>query len=99
MKQEETIVNKCLWRYYSDAELLKIVQEISASIPPEENRHFIYWMLKGMATHEIIQWYSVVNLSAPPPVFHFFCELAELALPPRQWEAVQNALQEGALLA
>jgi hypothetical protein len=99
MKQEETLVNQCLWRYYSDADLLKKVQEISSSIPPEQNRHFVYWMLKGMATHEIIQWYNAVRLSAPGPVFRFFCELAEEALPLQKWNAVQEALQEEALLA
>jgi hemerythrin-like domain-containing protein len=99
MKQEETVINKCLWRYFSDEELLKKVQEISASIPPEQNRHFIYWMLKGMATHEIIHWYNAVKNATPPPVFHFFCELAEAALPAKKWNAVQDALQEGALLA
>lgn len=99
MKQEKTVINACLWCYYSDEELLKKVQEISASIPPEQNRHFIFWMLKGMATHEIIDWYNVVKLSAPPPVFQFFCDLAEPALPEKKWNAVQNARQEGALLA
>ena len=99
MKQEETVINACLWRYYSDEELLKKVQEISSSIPPEQNRHFIYWMLKGLATHEIISWYNAVKVSAPPPVFHFFCELAEAALPEQKWNTVKDALQEGALLA
>jgi hypothetical protein len=99
MKKEETIVNECLWLYHTDKELLQKVQEISASIPPEENQHFVYWMLKGMATHEIIEWYNIVKKSAPPPVFDFFCNLAETALPGRRWECVRDALQEGALLA
>ena len=99
MKQEETLVSQCLWRYYSDADLLKKVQEISGSIPPEQNRHFVYWMLKGMATHEIIHWYNAVKLSAPPPVFQFFCDLAEEALPVCKWNVVKESLQEGALLA
>lgn len=99
MKKEETIVNEVIWRYYTDLELLKMVQEISASIAPEENQHFIYWMLKGLATHEIIDWYNAVKQSAPPQVFDFFCTLAESALPARKWSSVQDALQEGALLA
>lgn len=99
MKKEETIVNECLWLYYSDEALLKKVQEISAAIPPEENQHFVYWMLKGMAAHEIIDWFNAIKLTAPPPVFAFFCNLAETALPARKWERVRDALQEGALLA
>jgi hemerythrin-like domain-containing protein len=99
MKAEETVINGCLWRHFTDEELLKKVQEISASIPPEQNKLFIYWMLKGMATHEIIDWYNVVKLSAPGPVFHFFCDLAEASLPEEKWNKVKDALQEGALLA
>lgn len=99
MKKEETVVNGVLWRYYTDAQLLQKVQEISASIPPEENRHFVYWMLRGMGTQEIIGWYNVVKLSAPPPVFRFFCTLAEEALPAKKWNAIKDALQEDALPA
>lgn len=99
MRKEETIVNNCLWRHYTDAELLKKVQEISAAIPPEENKYFVFWMLRGMATHEIIDWYNVIKLSAPSPVFTFFCDLGEEALPAKKWDCVKEALQEGALLA
>ncbi|HEV7331031.1 MAG TPA: hemerythrin domain-containing protein [Flavisolibacter sp.] len=99
MKKEETIVNACLWRYFTDEELLNKVREISASIPPDQNRHFVYWMLKGMATHEIINWYNEIKLAAPPPVFQFFCDLAETALSEKKWSQIKEALQEGAMLA
>jgi hypothetical protein len=52
-----------------------------------------------MATHEVIDWYNTIKLSAPSPVFNFFCNLAEEALPEQKWNAVKEALQEGALLA
>ena len=99
MKQEETLVNACLWRHFSDEELRIKVQAIGNSVPPEQNKHFVYWMLKGLGTQEIIGWYNAVKLTAPPPVFQFFCDLAEKALPANKWNEVQNALQEGALLA
>ncbi|MBB1286652.1 hemerythrin domain-containing protein [Flavisolibacter sp. BT320] len=99
MKKEETIVNACLWRYFSDEELKRKVQEIAASIPPEENKDFGFWMLRGMATHEIIDWFNEIKLAAPPPVFQAFCDLADAALPEKQWNNVKEALQEGAMLA
>lgn len=99
MRKEETIVNGCLWKTYTDEELLKKVQEISAAIPPEENKHFACWMLRGMATHEIIDWYNAVKHSAPKPVFTMLCDLAEEVLPEKKWDVVKEALQEGALLA
>ncbi|HET7896493.1 MAG TPA: hemerythrin domain-containing protein [Flavisolibacter sp.] len=94
MRKEETIVNGVLWQHYSDEALLQKVQEISAAIPPQENRHFCYWMLKGMATHEIIDWYRAIKLSAPPPVLEFFYSLAEEALPAAVWNGVKEGLQE-----
>ncbi|RYZ56875.1 MAG: hypothetical protein EOO14_11750 [Chitinophagaceae bacterium] len=99
MKKEETIINACLWRYFSDEALKAKVQEIAASIPPEQNKAFGFWMLRGMATYEIISWYNEIKLAAPPPVFSFFCDLAEEALPEKKWNEVKEALQEGALLA
>lgn len=99
MKKEETIVNACLWRHFSDDALKAKVQEIAASIPPEQNKAFGFWMLRGMATHEIIGWYNEIKLAAPPPVFSFFCDLAEAALTEKKWNEVKEALQEGALLA
>jgi hemerythrin-like domain-containing protein len=99
MRKEETIINGVLWRYYTDAQLLQKVHEISASIPPEENKHFVYWMLKGLGTQEIIDWYNAIKLSAPAPVFNFFCALAEEALPVKKWDRIKEALQEGAMLA
>ena len=56
-------------------------------------------MLKGMATHEIVDWFNVVKLSAPTPVFEFFCELAEEALSETKWNLLKEGIQEGALLA
>jgi hypothetical protein len=99
MRKEETMVNKCLWQHYTDAELLKNTQEIGASVSPEENRHFGFWMLRGMATHEIIAWYNSIKLSAPSPVFALLCDLAEEAVPAKKWDSIKEALQEGALLA
>jgi len=99
MKKEETIVNGVLWQHYSDEQLQKKVHEISAAIPPQENGQFVYWMLKGLGTQEIIDWYNAIKLTAPPPVFNFFCDLAEEALSCSKWNCVKDALQEGALLA
>lgn len=99
MAKEETVINQVLWQYYTDAQLMAKVQEIGSSIPPEDNRHFTYWMLKGMATHEIVQWFNAIKLSAPPQVFDFFCQIAEKALPENKWNIVRDSLHEGALLA
>lgn len=99
MRKEETIVNSVLWRHYTDGQLLRKVQEIGAAIPPEENKHFIFWMLKGLGTGEIIDWFNAIRVSAPPPMVLFFNSLAGEALPAGKWNRIQAALQESAVLA
>jgi hemerythrin-like domain-containing protein len=93
MKNEETIINSILWKHYTDAQLLQKVQEIGASIPPDENAVHASWMLKGLASHEIIQWLTGVRLGAPAPVFEGLCAVAEKVLPAAKWNTIQAALQ------
>jgi hypothetical protein len=93
MKNEETIINSVLWKHYTDAQLLQKVQEIGASIPPDENAVHASWMLKGLASHEIIQWLTGVRLGAPAPVFEGLCAVAEKVLPAAKWNTIQAALQ------
>ena len=97
MKKEETIINGVLWQHYSDAQLLQKVQEIGASVPPEENMTLSAWMLKGLSTPEIILWYKGMQQAAPPPVFENFCRLAENTLPSSKWSRIKEALQEVAV--
>lgn len=99
MRKEETIVNECLWRHYTDKDLQRKVQEIAASVPPGENQHFSYWMLKGMATQEIVDWFSTIKQTAPPPVYAFFCSLAGTALSQAEWKRVQEGMEQAALPA
>jgi Hemerythrin HHE cation binding domain len=92
MKKEETIINAVLWEHYSDAQLLQKVQQISASMPIEENMSHSIWMLKGLAVYEIITWYKDIQQAAPPFVFENFCQLAEKTLTPARWNRVKAVL-------
>jgi hypothetical protein len=97
MKKEETIINAVLWQHYTDAQLLQKVQQISASLPAEENRAHSTWMLKGLAVHEIVTWYKGIQQAAPPHVFENFYQLAEKTLTPSRWNRVREALQVAAV--
>lgn len=99
MKKEETIINACLWRYFSDEELKEKVKQVAASIPPDQNKKFGAWMLRGMGTHELIDWFNEIKLTAPPTVFQFYCDLAESSLPEKKWNEIKETLKEGAMLA
>lgn len=99
MNQEQTLVKECLWRYYSDEELHGLTQKIVAGLPPEKNVRYAYWMLKGLALNEIIEWYQAIKATAPEAVFNQFMQLAEKTLHTHQWEALLTVFAEDTVAA
>lgn len=93
MNQEETVVLSVLWKHYTDEQLHAKETEIVASLTPEKKAFSGYWMLKGLAIHEIITWFKTIRTTAPSFVFDQFLQLAEKALPADKLRVVQNALQ------
>ncbi len=92
MNLEETMVLPALWDQYTDEQLHSKEAEIVASLSPEKKAFSGYWMLKGLATHEIIGWFTSIRANAPSFVFDEFVQLAERALPADKLRAVQKAL-------
>ena len=99
MAKEETMLNKVLWRYYSDAEILAINQRIVASIPPQEIAITSAWMMRGMSNTEISAWLKEVEEKAPEPVFTQLFSIAEKELPNNRFRKVQENLTEGTMVA
>ncbi len=99
MAKEEDIINKILWRYYSDEELHAITQKIIGSIPPPEMMAFSRWMVRGMSNAEISGWLKGIKQSAPAPVCGAMLALTEEELSAGRWNAVQEAISEGAMVA
>lgn len=93
MNAEETQVLEVLHREYTDEVLLEKEQEIVAKLTPEEKSFSGYWMLKGLAIHEIVDWYRKIQASAPPFVFDEFMELAERALSDEKLKTLHRSLQ------
>ncbi len=92
MNMEEVIIKNLLWQHFTDEQLHQMTNEILADIPPEKNARYSYWMLKGLATHEIIDWFKTIQQMAPPLVFENMMSLASSALPNAQLQQIQEAL-------
>lgn len=92
MNMEEVIIRDLLWKYYSDDQLHAVTMDIVGSLPPEKNARYSYWMLKGLATHEIIDWFKAIQATAPSFMLDQMLELAALALLPTQFSAIQEAI-------
>lgn len=93
MLKEETEVAEVIWRHYSDEVLHNKTAEIVANLTPEKNMRYSFWMLKGLGTHEIIEWFREIQAAAPPFVFDQMKALAKTAMPAEQFTIVEEALQ------
>lgn len=99
MAKEEVVLNKILWRYYTDAEILAIDQQIVQSIPPHEMATTAKWMMRGLSDAEISHWLKEVEQNAPAPVFAQLLAIAEKELPHQRFLRVSESLTEGARVA
>ena len=99
MAKEEEVLNRLLWRYYSDGELHGITQQIIAHQPPAALQLFSSWMMKGLSNNEITQWLKEVKSTAPEFIFNNLFAIAEKELPAGRWSSIQENIMEGALIA
>ncbi len=93
MNMEEVIIKEILFQHYTDEQLHLLTAEIVASLPPEKNTRYCYWMLKGLAIHEIISWYEIIRSTAPSFVFDQMLGLAESALDAHAFSVLQQSLE------
>ena len=99
MEKEESVLNKVLWRYYSDQEIIGIQQNIVKSLTPWGALHSSTWMMRGLNNAEIRDWLKAVEQTAPPDAFQQLYTLAEKELPLNRFQNVLESLTDGAMLA
>jgi hypothetical protein len=94
MSKEESILNKILWRYYSDEEILDIQKKIVANLSPWSASVSSGWIIRGLNNPEILRWLKSVEESAPETVFQNLFATAERELPEHRFRQVQEAFEE-----
>lgn len=94
MAKEEDIINKILWRYYSDDEIKAVVGKISQLDPPWIQEFYVTWMIRGISNTEAIEWMKAVRKSAPPVVFKGLVQKAEQELPKHRFQNINSSLTE-----
>lgn len=99
MAKEEIVLNKLLWRYYSDEELHGITQKILGYLAPETLHQYSIWMLRALSNNEISEWLKQIKTSAPEFMFALLLNSAEKELPAHRWNAIQESIRDGALAA
>lgn len=99
MAREEDIINKILWRYYTDEEIKGIVKQISDSVAPWMADFFAKWMLRGVSNREASTWLKAIEADAPAIIFQTLLNKAEQELPELRYRKVAQELTEGILLS
>jgi hemerythrin-like domain-containing protein len=99
MSKEENILNKILWRYYADADILDLQRKIVSSLSPWSAKMGSQWMMRGLNNPEIINWLRAVEDAAPENVFQDLFATAERELPEHRFRKVLETITEGVMLA
>lgn len=99
MAKEEEVLNKLLWRYYSDEELHAITGQIIAQMPPEKMQEFSVWMIRALSNNELVGWFKEVKATAPDFIFNGLLAAAEAELPAGRWNIIRDAITDGAIAA
>lgn len=99
MAKEEDVLNKLLWRYYSDAELHAITEKILGYLPPDTLQQYSAWMIRSMSNNEITEWLQQIKATAPEFMFSGLLATAERELPASRWETIRNSMNTGSIAA
>lgn len=99
MAKEEEIINKILWRYYSDDEIKAVTAQISKQDPPWIQEFYTTWMIRGINNDEAIGWMKAIERGVPPIAFQSLLQKAEKELPVNRYQKITRSLSEGIQLA
>ena len=99
MAKEEDIINRILWRYYSDDEIRSISRELTKTIDPWMQDFYASWMLRGINNSEAATWMKAIERGMPSVVFQTMLQKAEQELPAARFRKVTEALSEGLQVA
>ena len=99
MAKEEDVLNKLLWKYFTDEQLGDITKNIIAHIPNDYIIKNNRWMMRSISNSDAAKWLIEVKNNAPGFVFENMMQLAANELGEERWSKVQESITEGALLA
>lgn len=97
MAKEETVINRLLWRYYTDEQLHALTQEIVSKVPQEAMAKNTRNMMRGLNNTEITGWLKEVKENAPPFVFAGLMTIAERELHSHRWLRIREKVKEEAM--
>jgi len=91
MNLEETLLNDELWKHYTDAELLAMIQEIGKAVTPERTLLFNQWMLRAIDPAEALAMLQGAQKNAPA-TFNMLAQFAQENFSVEKWHFVSSRL-------
>jgi hemerythrin-like domain-containing protein len=99
MAKEEDVINKILWRYYTDDEIKAIGRELSKAVEPWIQDFYATWMLRGINHGEAVEWMRAIEKGMPEVVFQTLWQKAEKEWTSDRFRKLSHSLTEGVLVA
>lgn len=94
MAKEEDVLNKLLWRYYSDDEIKQIGANISKSVEPWIQDFYTTWILRGLNQNETIKWIRAIKNGMPAVAYQTLLQKAEKELSPQRFRILNFELRK-----
>lgn len=92
MLGEEEETQALLWEHFSDAELLDMAKQASASIPPDAMLLWVRYAAPAMDHQSRMQWMRGMKAGAPEVFFKQVLELLKAVLPPGEFARLEQEL-------
>ena len=99
MAKEEDLLNKILWRYYSDDEIKTISTSIAQSVAPWMQDFYTTWMLRGINSTEASNWIKSIKNGMPSIIFKTVLQKAEAEFSKHRFSKIIQPLNEEMALA
>jgi hypothetical protein len=99
MAKEEHVLNKLLWRHYTDDHIKQMQQQIVRDTKPWIADFYFKWMLRGISVPEAITWLKTVRATAPGVVFDTLIQKASAEFSHKKFQQLQQGLAETLVIA
>ncbi|HMJ47141.1 MAG TPA: hypothetical protein VK498_07405, partial [Ferruginibacter sp.] len=80
MAKEEEHINRILWHYWSDNELLGMRGKIMGAIPRQQITEYNKWIIRGLNISEITGWLKEIKNNMPALIFQSVLDAAATEL-------------------
>jgi hypothetical protein len=99
MSDEELILNHLIWYHFNDVKIISTEQQILDSLSPAELIVYSKWMVRGLASNELVEWLSGLKKAVRPLVFNTVMNHIQAQVPAEGWFHIREELGEGAMAA